>query len=101
MLPPLYRATGGPSGTDTIPAWLSPGEQVEQKSAVDKYGSRFMTALNQGLVDPAIVQYFDEGSNGPVEPPGQQQQPSPPQQPPQMLKAPGGPGGPQQPKPPG
>lgn len=101
LLPPLYRATGGPSGTDTIPAWLSPGEQVEQKSAVDKYGSRFMTALNQGLVDPAIVQYFDEGSNGPVEPPGQQQQPSPPQQPPQMLKAPGGPGGPQQPKPPG
>ncbi|MBZ4609152.1 phage tail tape measure protein [Mycobacterium avium subsp. hominissuis] len=101
LLPPLYRATGGPSGTDTIPAWLSPGEQVEQKSAVDKYGSRFMTALNQGLVDPAIVQYFDEGSNGPVEPPGQQQQQPPAQQPPQMLKAPGGPGGPQQPKPPG
>lgn len=98
---PGYFATGGPSGTDTIPAWLSPGEQVEQKSAVDKYGSRFMTALNQGLVDPAIVQYFDEGSNGPVEPPGQQQQQPPAQQPPQMLKAPGGPGGPQQPKPPG
>lgn len=64
-------ASGGPSGTDTIPAWLSPGEEVEQKSAVDKYGSAFMGALNRGLIDPSIVQYFDGGTSGnPVRPIG-------------------------------
>lgn len=89
---PQYHATGGPIGTDTVPAWLSPGEAVEQKSAVDKYGMPFMGALNQGLIDPSVVQYFDEGTpDGPVQP-----------QPQNMVKTPGAPGGPpKQQSPPG
>lgn len=39
---------GGPSGTDTIPAWLSPGEFVIKSSAVQKYGSSFMSSVNAG-----------------------------------------------------
>lgn len=85
-----FASGGGPKGTDTVPAWLSPGEEVEQKSAVDKYGSRFMNALNQGLVDPSVVQYFDEGSGGPI-----QQQPQPAQQSAVKTAAPAP--GPQQP----
>ncbi|WP_308012931.1 phage tail tape measure protein [Mycobacterium intracellulare] len=88
---PEYHATGGPIGTDTVPAWLSPGEAVEQKSAVDKYGMPFMGALNQGLIDPSVVQYFDEGTpDGPVQP-----------QPQNMVKTPGAPGGPSKQPPPG
>jgi len=50
----VYRASGGsifkPKGTDTIPAMLTPGEFVMQKSAVDKYGVGTMSAMNQGVV---------------------------------------------------
>lgn len=48
-------ATGGPvgvsfkpKGTDTVPAMLTPGEFVMKKSAVDKYGMGFMSAINGG-----------------------------------------------------
>lgn len=37
---------GGPRGTDTIPAWLTPGEFVQKKAAVDHYGLPFMNAIN-------------------------------------------------------
>jgi TP901 family phage tail tape measure protein len=37
---------GGPRGTDTTPAWLTPGEFVMQKSAVSALGLPFMNALN-------------------------------------------------------
>ena len=37
-----------PQGTDTVPAVLTPGEFVIQKSAVDKYGSDMMGAINAG-----------------------------------------------------
>jgi|GEM_PF-4467952 len=67
--PAQHHARGGPSGTDTIPSWLSPGEEVEQKSAVDKYGAPFMEALNQGLFDPSIVQYHGGGGNTDNSPP--------------------------------
>lgn len=43
-----YLATGGPSGTDTVPAWLTPGEFVMRKSAVDRLGVGFLSALNGG-----------------------------------------------------
>jgi TP901 family phage tail tape measure protein len=78
---PLHFSTGGPSGTDTIPAWLSPGEEVERASAVQKYGQSFMDRLNQGRVDPA-VRYFDVG--GPTSP----QTPPPPAPPPAPAPAP-------------
>lgn len=49
-----YHATGGvhgmhpgrPKGTDTTPAWLTPGEFVQRKKAVDHYGLPFMNAIN-------------------------------------------------------
>jgi hypothetical protein len=37
---------GSPKGTDTTPAWLTPGEFVMQKSAVQSFGLPFMNALN-------------------------------------------------------
>jgi hypothetical protein len=37
---------GGPRGTDTTPAWLTPGEFVVQKSAVQAMGLPYMNALN-------------------------------------------------------
>jgi TP901 family phage tail tape measure protein len=94
---PKRFATGGPSGTDTIPAWLSPGEEVEQKGAVDKYGAPFMDALNQQKIDPASVRYYDVG--GGVPQPGQQ-----PAQQPKIGQAlgqpkPGAPGAPGAPQP--
>ncbi len=70
LTPPLaaqHHSKGGPSGTDTIPSWLSPDEFVEQKSAVDKYGMGFMDAINRGDIDPASVQYHEPG--GPTTPP--------------------------------
>ena len=50
---PQQRASGGPidwspRGTDTVPAMLTPGEFVMRKSAVDKYGMGFMSAINEG-----------------------------------------------------
>jgi hypothetical protein len=36
------------AGTDTVPAMLTPGEYVMKKSAVDKYGTSFMNAINSG-----------------------------------------------------
>mgnify|MGYP005982344317 CR=1 FL=1 len=51
---PEYRAgggvhglhPGGPRGTDTVPAWLTPGEFTQQKKAVNYYGLPFMNAIN-------------------------------------------------------
>jgi hypothetical protein len=61
-------ATGGhvgsthmsPSGTDTVPAMLTPGEFVMKKSAVDKYGIGFMSSLNGGNIGSGGP-YFEEG----------------------------------------
>lgn len=60
---PAHFATGGPSGTDTIPSWLSPGEFVQQKSAVDMYGEPLMDALDHGRVDPSSIRYFSGGGS--------------------------------------
>jgi len=43
---PVYMAGGGPSGTDTVPAWLTEGEYVLKKSAVDKLGVPLLDKLN-------------------------------------------------------
>lgn len=64
---PLYRAAGGPSGTDTVPAWLSPGEWVMQKSAVDRFGVGFMRAINEGIMPggggTTVVNRYDVSVN--------------------------------------
>ena len=52
--PVAYRASGGsmglhpggPKGTDTLPAWLTPGEFVHKEKAVSHYGLPFMNAVN-------------------------------------------------------
>ena len=62
-------ATGGhvggvhmkPSASDTVPAMLTPGEFVMQKSAVDKYGVGFMQRINAGK--GSTGPYFQEGGN--------------------------------------
>lgn len=89
---PGYFATGGPSGTDTIPAWLSPDEYVEPKSAVDRYGTRFMNDLRQGRIDPSSVRYYAPG--GSTNEPADQQQGAPRPIKPASAPTPGGPGGP-------
>ena len=45
---PIYRATGGALGVDTVPAMLQPGEFVMRRSAVSKAGLSTMFALNRG-----------------------------------------------------
>lgn len=51
---------GGPvgRGTDTVPAMLTPGEFVVKKSAVDKYGTDFLSSLNRGMLP---MQRFQNG----------------------------------------
>lgn len=69
--PSLGRAEGGPipggfaapapvrpSGLDprdTTPIWAQPGEFMQQLSAVRKYGTDVMAAINDGLVDPTAL----------------------------------------------
>lgn len=49
----IYRAKGGgigfpgrPRGTDTVPTWLTPGEYVHNKQAVNTFGIDFMRKVN-------------------------------------------------------
>ena len=52
-------ANGGKVGsTDTVPAMLTPGEFVVKKSAVDKYGTNFLSSLNNGVLP---MQGFQNG----------------------------------------
>jgi hypothetical protein len=46
---------GPPNSTDTIPAWLTPGEHVQKKSAVDYYGRSFMDKLNNLQIPKSIT----------------------------------------------
>lgn len=48
----------GPSGIDTVPAWLTKKEFVMKVDAVKKYGVGFMNAVNQGKL---AVQGFANG----------------------------------------
>jgi len=65
-------AAGGsifkPQGTDTVPAMLTPGEFVMRKSVVDKHGTGFFSALNdgraQGFQGGGAVQYLQNGGLG-------------------------------------
>jgi TP901 family phage tail tape measure protein len=44
---PVYMQDGGPNGTDTVPAWLTPGEYVLRKDAVDALGTDLLDELNK------------------------------------------------------
>lgn len=52
---PIYRARGGPAGTDTIPAWLTPGEFVIHKSAADALGAPLLHRLNEADRRPVMA----------------------------------------------
>ena len=39
--------------SDTVPAWLTPGEFVFKKSIVDKIGAPLLNAINNGVLNPA------------------------------------------------
>ncbi|WP_260742119.1 hypothetical protein [Mycobacterium sp. SMC-2] len=84
----MHFAAGGPSGTDTIPAWLSPGEFVEPTSAVSRYGRPFMDAIRQGRIDPSSVRYFAPGGEVDPPPPPPQPQPQPQPKPPKNTPPP-------------
>lgn len=45
------RPAGIPA-SDTVPAWLTPGEFVQTVDAVRRYGSDVMEAIRQGSIDP-------------------------------------------------
>lgn len=92
---PGYYASGGfpggPKGTDTIPAWLSPGEMVMNANATSRYLPQ-LKSMN--------AQYFAPGSGGALDP----NEPTPPARPGSVSPAaavprPGAPGGPTPPKP--
>lgn len=99
-LNPVYWSTGGgpagfpggPKGTDTIPAWLSPGEMVMNANATSRYLPQ-LRSMN--------AQYFAPGTDEPISPtqPTPQAQPAPGSTKAASAPAPGGPGGPPPPKP--
>jgi TP901 family phage tail tape measure protein len=43
-----HFASGGPTGTDTIPGWLSPGEFVLNKATTARIGAGNLSRLNDG-----------------------------------------------------
>lgn len=47
-LVPRYFDVGGPVGTDTVPAWLTPGEFVLNRAATARIGIGPLQALNAG-----------------------------------------------------
>lgn len=54
---PLHTASPPPgiAKSDTVPAWLTPGEFVHRVSAVRHYGLDVMRALNRRLIDPKLL----------------------------------------------
>jgi hypothetical protein len=54
----------GVSRKDTVNAWLQPGEFVQKLSAVRKYGSDIMKALNEGVIDPRALRVLAFGNRG-------------------------------------
>ena len=47
---------------DTVPAMLRPGEWVIRPESVGKYGDRFMSLLNRGKINPALLRGLSGGS---------------------------------------
>jgi hypothetical protein len=63
-LVPKYFAAGGLSkGTDTVPAMLTPGEFVMNKSSVDKYGP-LLSAINSPSFKMPQSGSYNAGSSG-------------------------------------
>jgi TP901 family phage tail tape measure protein len=58
----------GARGQDSVLSMVAPGEFVEKTAAVDKYGPGFMSALNDGQIDPGMLPHFDDGGQLPKPP---------------------------------
>lgn len=60
---PEYDHPGDPKGTDTVPAWLTPGEFVVNKEATDMYGPAIERMNNHGreIQDTKKASYFNTG----------------------------------------
>jgi TP901 family phage tail tape measure protein len=70
----VHRATGGPSGTDTVPAWLTPGEDVFSTDDVAAMGGvgaveNFRNALHRSF-GGVVPQYYGVGGLAGVDDPG-------------------------------
>jgi hypothetical protein len=50
-----FGAGGGPRGTDIIPAWLSPGEFVLNRTAVSRLGVDVLRGLNSGTAPGGVT----------------------------------------------
>lgn len=68
-IPPMQEIPhpGGPKGTDTVPAWLTPGEFVVNKEATQMYGNLIEDINNQGRAVQAmkgmeVPQYAQAGT---------------------------------------
>ena len=67
----IYRAKGGsipmfpgrPRGTDRVPAWLTPGEYVHNKRAVDTFGIDFMRKVNNLDMKGAMNELMHRAGN--------------------------------------
>jgi hypothetical protein len=61
----LFKASGGmipgTGSSDTVPAWLTPGEFVIRKSAVQKYGTGFFEALNNSMMNSSLFNKYAGG----------------------------------------
>lgn len=66
-------STGGPSGSDTVPAWLTPEEFVVKPAAAKKYGFGFLDDLNNmripksalaGIGAPPVARFATGGPVG-------------------------------------
>ena len=51
---PMPDHPGGPRGSDTVPAWLTPGEFVVNKEATDMFGPQIEQMNNQGRAMQAM-----------------------------------------------
>ena len=59
---PMYDHPGEPKGTDTVPAWLTPGEFVVNKEATDMYGPLIKKINDEGRkVQDMKPEYAAEG----------------------------------------
>ena len=65
---PMYDHPGEPKGTDTVPAWLTPGEFVVNKEATDMYGPLIKKMNDEGrkVQDMKEPMYATEGVEVPV-----------------------------------
>lgn len=59
---PMYDHPGEPKGTDTVPAWLTPGEFVVNKEATDMYGPLIKKINDEGRkIQDMKPEYAAEG----------------------------------------